>query len=116
VHQDHAQYVSVSAHGDYSTHAGSEVAWEGTHAKVVYHKDGASTHAFRLANGDEQPENRYGTWQYPALVSWNNFPAGIRDRLTGADFGKAGLAIKDGSFEQNLEEAKPDGVEFNAYE
>ena len=116
VHQGQARYVSTSAHGDYSTHPSSEVAWEGTHPKVVYHKDGAGSHAFRLASGDEQPENHHGTWQYPALVSWDNFPGGIRDKLTSADFGKASLAIKDQAFASNLENAKPDGVPFNPHE
>ncbi|MPZ83923.1 MAG: hypothetical protein GEV28_27435 [Actinophytocola sp.] len=115
VNQDQAQYVSVSAHGDYSTYPRSQVGWEGTHAKVIYHKDGASTHCFRLAGMTEQPENHYGTWQYPDLVSWDNFPPGIRDRLTGADFGSASLAIKDGAFEDNLDKAKPAGIPFNPY-
>lgn len=115
VNQDQAQFVSVSAHGDYSTHPRDQVAWDGTHAKVIYHKDGASTHCFRLASMDEQPENHYGTWQYPALVSWNNFPPGIRDTLTSADFGSASLAIKDGAFEDNLNKAKPDGIPFDPF-
>ncbi|WP_397545624.1 NPP1 family protein [Saccharopolyspora rosea] len=115
VHADKAEYVSTSAHGGYSTRPASEVAWEGSHAKVVYHKDGASTHAFRLAAADEQPENDYGTWQYPDLVSWNNFPDGIRDKLTGTDFGSASLAIKDGSFEDNLAKAKPEDIPFDPH-
>ncbi|QGK70886.1 hypothetical protein GIY23_16400 [Allosaccharopolyspora coralli] len=116
VYEDQAEYVSVSAHGDYSTYPRSDVAWEGTHPKVVYHKDGASTHAFRLAKADEQPENHYGEWQYPDLVSWDHFPDGVRDALTSADFGSASLAIKDGSFEDNLGKAKPDEIEFNPHE
>ncbi|HWM07361.1 MAG TPA: NPP1 family protein [Actinophytocola sp.] len=115
VSQDQAQYVSVSAHGDYSTFPRAQVAWEGTHAKVVYHKDGASTHCFRLASASEPPENHYGTWQYPALVGWDNFPAGIRDTLTGADFGAASLAIKDSAFAHNLNQAKPAGIPFDPF-
>ncbi|MQA07997.1 MAG: hypothetical protein GEU98_05460 [Pseudonocardiaceae bacterium] len=116
VNNDEAQYVSTSAHGDFSTYPSSGVAWDGTHPKIVYHKDGGGTHAFRLAGKDEEPENHYGTWQYPALVSWNNFPDGIRDKLTGADFGSASLGIKDGNFEENLEKAKPGDIEFDPYE
>jgi hypothetical protein len=116
VNQGQAEYVSASAHGEYSTHPSSEVAWEGTHPKIVYHKDGAGTHAFRLASKDEQPENHYGKWQYPALVSWNNFPSGIRDKLTAADFGSATLALKDGNFEADLEKAKPENVPFDPNE
>lgn len=114
VSNDEAQYVSVSAHGDYSTYPASEVQWEGTHAKVVYHKDGGSTHCFRLAStGDEPPENHDGTWQYPALVSWDNYPEGIRDALVTADYGSASLAIKDDAFASNLEKAKPDDIPFD---
>ncbi|MGP4021249.1 NPP1 family protein [Saccharopolyspora sp. 5N708] len=113
VHNDEAKYVSASAHGDYDTKPASEVAWEGSHAKIVYHKDEPGTHAFRFASGDEQPENHKGAWQYPTLVSWDSFPSGIRDKLTSADFGKASLGIKDGSFEGNLENAKPQDIPFD---
>ena len=45
---------------------GVRVRCDGTHAKVVYHKDGVSTHCFRLANSnDEPPENHQRTWQFP---------------------------------------------------
>jgi hypothetical protein len=115
VQNDQAQYVSVSAHGNYSTYPRSQVGWEGTHAKVIYHKDGLSTHCFRLASMTEMPENHYGTWQYPDLVSWDYFPAGIRDRLVSADYGSASLAIKDSAFGGNLEKAKPSGIPFNPY-
>jgi hypothetical protein len=113
VQNDQAQYVSTSAHGDYSTYPRDQVGWEGTHAKVIYHKDGALTHCFRLASMTEQPENHYGTWQYPDLVSWDNFPAGIRDKLVSADYGSASLAIKDSAFASNLSKAKPSGIPFD---
>ncbi len=115
VQNDQAQYVSTSAHGNYSTYPRDQVGWEGTHAKVVYHKDGVSTHCFRIASMTEQPENHYGTWQYPDLVSWDNFPAGIRDKLVGADYGSASLAIKDSAFADNLNKAKPSGIPFDPY-
>ncbi|WP_438388824.1 NPP1 family protein [Actinopolyspora saharensis] len=116
VHDGSARYVSTSAHGEYNTHAASAAGWhEGTHAKVVYHKDGAGTHAFRLAGKDEQPENDWGSWHYPTLVSWNNFPGDTRAKLTGADFSSASLAIKDGAFQDNLDKAKPDGIPFDPY-
>nr|WP_169313868.1 MFS transporter [Stackebrandtia nassauensis] len=113
VKDDQAQYVSTSQHGDYTTDPSDKVAWEGTHPKVVYHKDGGSTHCFRLGGDDEAPENHYGAWQYPDLVGWDNFPSGIRDTLVNADFGSASLAIKDGAFEDNLDKAKPDGIDFD---
>jgi hypothetical protein len=107
------RYVSVSAHGNYSTYDRSKVAFEGTHPKVVYHKDGASTHCFRTAGFSEVPENHYGTWQYPTLVGWDNFPAGVRDTFTAANFGSANLALKDGSFVSNLVKAKPSAIPFD---
>lgn len=113
VQNDQAEYVSTSAHGNYSTYPRAQVGWEGTHPKVIYHKDGASTHCFRLASMTEQPENHYGTWQYPDLVSWDNFPAGIRDKLVNADFGSASLGIKDSAFAGNLSRAKPAGIPFD---
>ena len=113
VQNDVAQYVSVSKHGDYDTYPRSQVAWDGTHAHVVYHKDGLSTHCFRIAGMTETPENYYGTWQYPDLVSWDNYPAGIRDKLVAADFGSASLAIKDSAFAGNLANAMPSGIPFD---
>ena len=87
---------------------------DGTHAKIVYHKDGVSTHCFRAANSnDEPPENHYGTWQYVDLVGWNGYPAGIRDKLSGADFGKANFGLKDANFNNLLQKAKPSGIPFD---
>jgi hypothetical protein len=111
-----ASYVSVSQHKGYQTRPANEVIFEGTHPKVVYHKDGGSTHDFRFAStGDEPPENHKHTWQYPALVSWNNYPPGIRDKLTAADWGSATFGLKDqgGTFKDRLGKAKPGGIEFN---
>lgn len=115
VNDDQAKFVSVSQHQGYAKRAAADLSWDGTHAKVVYHKDGLSTHCFRFAGSDEQPENDHGTWQRPTLVSWNKFPDGIRDRLTGADFGEAQLALKNDRFPQDLAKAKPDGIPFDPF-
>ncbi len=115
VNSNQVQYVSRSAHGAYNTYDRSQVAFEGTHPKAVYHKDGSSTHHFRLAGFNEVAENHYGAWQYPTLVGWENFPAGVRNTLTQANFGKANLALKDGSFESDLAEAMPSGIAFDPY-
>ncbi|WP_344566233.1 NPP1 family protein [Streptomyces axinellae] len=113
VHNDQAEYVSTSAHGGFTVHKRADLPFEGTHPKVVYHKDGISTHCFRAANtNDEPPENHKGTWQYPALVGWDGYPAGLRDKLTQADFGSALLGIKDDTFNSHLEKAKPTGIPF----
>jgi len=114
VQNGQAQYVSTSAHGGFSVYSRDQVRWDGNHPKVVYHKDGASTHAFRLGNSnDEPPENDRHTWQFPALVGWNGYPAGVRDKLTQYDFGSANFGLKDGNFNAHLAKAKPSGITFD---
>ncbi|MEH1805783.1 NPP1 family protein [Nostoc sp.] len=108
VQNDTPMLVAVSQHGDYVSRHRDEIPWDGTHPKVVYHKDGGSTHTFRHAKndgGDEPPENHKGTWQFPTLVGWDNFPPGLRDKLVSADFGEASLALKDSAFQYNLNKA-----------
>ena len=114
VQNDQARYVATSAHGQFNVSAASAVRFEGTHAKVVYHKDGVGSHAFRLANANDEPaENHYHVWQYPTLVGWNGYPAGIRDKLSGADFGSAIFDLKDSNFNGMLQRALPSGIAFN---
>ena len=115
VQNDVAKYVATSAHGDFTIAGAGSVRWTGTHPKIVYHKDGASTHTFRLAGGgDEPPENAYGTWQYPALVGWTGFPsAAVRDKLSAHNFGSANFGLKDAAFAGLLTEAKPAGISFD---
>lgn len=110
---DKPEYVSTSQHGKYAVHPASEVQWDGTHPKCIYHKDGIGSHDFRLAAAGEQPENDKGTWQYPDLVSWDKFPDGLWQKLTSYDFGSATMAIKDDTFNGNLQSAKPDGIPFD---
>ncbi|CAL9654305.1 NPP1 family protein [Streptomyces sp. NPDC090994] len=110
------EYVSTSNHGAFTVHARSAVRFEGTHAKVVYHKDGISTHCFRLGTAnDEPPENHKGTWQYPPLVGWNGYPSGVREKLSAYDFGSATFGLKDASFASHLASAKPSGITFDPY-
>ncbi|EGX56835.1 secreted protein [Streptomyces zinciresistens K42] len=114
VQNETVQYVSTSNHGSYTVHPASTVRFEGTHPKIVYHKDGIRTHTFRLANSnDEPPENHKGTWQYPPLVGWNGYPAGVRDKLVSYDFGSATFGLKDSTFAGNLTAAKPPGIAFD---
>lgn len=116
VRDGQAQYVSTSAHGNFDIHARDRIRWDGTHPKIVYHKDGISTHCFRPANSnDEPPENHRHTWQFPALVGWNGYPAGIREKLTAADFGSAVFGLKDSTFAAHLAKAKPAGIPFDPY-
>ncbi|MFJ8870059.1 NPP1 family protein [Streptomyces sp. NPDC102473] len=116
IQNNEARYVSTSAHGDFDVHARDRIRWDGTHAKIVYHKDGVSTHCFRPANtDDEPPENHYHEWRYPGLVGWNGYPAGLRDKLVQADFGSAVFGLKDGNFAAHLEKALPAGIPFDPY-
>ncbi|KAI1769102.1 secreted protein [Hypoxylon sp. FL1150] len=112
VQDDEAKVVAASQHGDYETKAAADVRWDGTHPKMVYHKDGLGTHDFRFANEDDDNiENASGAWFYGDLVSYNGFPTtAFRDELFAYDFGSASIAIKDGSFELQLENARADLV------
>ncbi|MFJ8858110.1 NPP1 family protein [Streptomyces sp. NPDC102451] len=114
IKDNEARYVSTSAHGDFDVYAGDRIRWDGTHPKIVYHKDGVSTHCFRPANSnDEPPENHYHEWRFPALVGWNGYPAGLRDKLVQADFGSAVFGLKDGNFAAHLQKALPAGIPFD---
>jgi necrosis inducing protein (NPP1) len=115
------EYVSTSAHGNYQVHETKHLFFDDgakRHAKIVYHKDGGLTHAFRKAKAEhggecEPAENDLKMWQYPALVGWEGWPSvGFRNMLTGHDFGKANLAIKNDRFVMNLEKAMPRGIAF----
>ena len=52
-------------------------------------------------------------WQYPTLVGWNGYPAGIRDKLSNADFGSAVFDLPDSRFSGMLQRARPAGVPFD---
>ena len=75
VQNDQVQYVSTSAHGNFDIQTRDQMRFDGTHPKVVYHKDGIGTHAFRPANSnDEPPENHQGSWQFPAARRLERLP------------------------------------------
>ena len=87
------EYVTTTQHGSRRTYPRSQVRFDGTHPKVVYHKDGWSTHFFRLANsGDEPPENHYRDWRYPPLVDWADLDGALLIRNDCFD----GVTIVDG--------------------
>ncbi|MEV6955310.1 NPP1 family protein [Streptomyces sp. NPDC051183] len=116
INNDQVRYVSVSQHSSYQVAAAASVRFDGTHPKIVYHKDGASTHAFRFANTkDEPPENATRGWFFPRLVGWEGYPAGFRDKLMNADFGAATIKIKDGAFNDHLARSMPAGIAFDPH-
>lgn len=110
-----AQYVRVSQHGKYVIRSASEVRWEGEHPKIVYIKDGLTTHCFRFGNAeDERIKNHTGKWFRGPLISYNGFPGNVRNTLFNHDFGKATIAIKDETFQENIQKALPNGVTFDS--
>jgi len=109
------QFVAASQHGNYEIRAAKDVRWDGEHPKMVYHKDGVQTHCFRFADAsDDKIENHKGVWFRGALVSYNGFPAGVREKLFAYDFADATIAIKDETFVGNVGKAKPAAVVFDA--
>ncbi|KAI1640138.1 necrosis inducing protein [Biscogniauxia mediterranea] len=120
---DVPRVVAVSQHGEYETRDAADVRWDDNggdgggggprHPKVVYHKDGVSTHSFRFAAAaDDDVENATGRWFYGPLVSYNGFPsAAVRDRLMAWDFGAANVALKDASYPGQLDRARGDKVD-----
>ncbi|KAK7730386.1 hypothetical protein SLS53_009004 [Cytospora paraplurivora] len=108
VSDNKAQYVSASAHGLYNTIPASDVLFEGTHPKMVYHKDGDSTHAFRFGHiHDNMIENHKGVWFRSPLVSYHGFPEGLRAQLHAHHFGHATMGTRDANFTKDVILALP---------
>ncbi|TMP38021.1 NPP1 family protein [Pseudoalteromonas rubra] len=106
---------SYSAHGDLFTKPANELPFENGHLKIVYHKDGILTHAFRFAKSNEAAENGYNRFVTPAIISWYEMSGdgidnqGLRDKLNQYDYGSATLPVKDSRFLTNLNRFKPTG-------
>lgn len=104
---------SYSAHGGLVTKAVSELAFEGTRPKFVYHKDGVQTHAMRFAKNNEIAENPYDRFVTPTIVSWYEASGDgisnpmLRTRLNNFDYGSASIPLKDNKFISKLNESRP---------
>lgn len=104
---------SVSAHGDMETRALADIPHTGTHIRVVYHKDGVSTHAMRFASSTEAAENPYYEFVTPPVTSWyqihgdSKTNAQMRALLNSFDYGSATIPLKDSNFLDNLNRFKP---------
>lgn len=104
---------SYSAHGDLTTAAASELGFQNGHLKIVYHKDGVATHAFRFSSASEVAENPYGTFVTPAITSWYEFSGDawnnlvMRTLLNNYDYGSANLPVADSRFLGSLNTFKP---------
>ena len=111
----------VVTHGAYSAHgklynaAISGLATQNGHLKIVYHKDGVTTHALRFASNGETAENAYGTFVTPAITSWMTLKGDglsnsqMRAKLNAYDYGSATIPLKDSNFLNNLNTYKPAG-------
>ncbi|MET9966993.1 NPP1 family protein [Streptomyces sp. NPDC006356] len=120
-------YVSVSAHGNYTTKRFNDVEREGKRFKVVYHKEDSGwagsfgTHAFRFAKAGERAEaHSNGGWDRPALVPYDTLRNKNRtawNALEGSSWGKANFPLQDKGdrFRNTLNKAKPSGISFNAW-
>ena len=106
-------HVSASAHGDMDTRGIADVPFEGEHPKIVYHKDGPGTHAFRFAKSNEVAENPYGRFVTPTITSWYNLRGDglsnqeMRTRLDTFDYGRATIPMKSSNFFANVNRFKP---------
>lgn len=113
---------SYSAHGELNTAPAAELPFEGGHLKIVYHKDGALTHALRFAKDNEYAENPYGYFVMPDIISWYQFYGDgldnreMRNRINGFDYGSANLPVRNSSFLRDINKYRPSGYpEFTEY-
>lgn len=121
-----ASHASVSAHGKFTTRRLDEIQIQGGHPMVVYHKDGAGTHAFRFANAQDKAKVEFlGNWgefyapdiisHYAAIPAWDNdewlrYQANRNYRLTleSSNFGSASFKTRnDGEILNNANSAMP---------
>ncbi|GGW86862.1 MULTISPECIES: NPP1 family protein [Streptomyces] len=108
--EERPRYLAASRHGGYSTHPINEVPMDGNRVKIVYHKDGASTHAFRFAkSGETAVAWGNGGWDRPALVTMENMAKTPRDQLWNSTWGKANFPLT-GNLQSNINKARPSAV------
>lgn len=107
-------HVSYSRHGGVTTEAKSSLALDdGGHVKIVYHKDGGFTHAFRLGLSGEQAENHMGRWVTPVIVDWktmNGLQASnekLRQTLNAYNFDEANCSVSDYIFPHEIAKSPP---------
>lgn len=84
-------------------------AWCPECIKVVYHKDGGTTHNMRFAGKDEKAENHTKYWVQPPIVDWWLMPAALRSKLNAHDFGHADCSVCDARFPHAITHEIPSG-------
>lgn len=104
-------YVSQHSSGDLKPIGGLHFdAWCPECVKVVYHKDGGSTHAMRFAGKNEKAENHTKYWVKPPIVDWWLMPAAFRSKLnTPRLFGEADCSVCDETFRRVISQDIPPG-------
>ncbi len=110
-------HASYSHHGDVTTQARSELYFDldaEDHVKIVYHHDGALTHAMRFAGKDEQAENHLGRWVTPTLVDWHTMTEELRRKFNEHDFGEANCSFNDSNFPEEIAKSPPPGYPSGA--
>jgi hypothetical protein len=103
--------VAPSCHADYKG-ASNSFPRNDKHPLLVYHKDGAGTHCFRIAsdNDVQNPENAFGGFYRSPLVGWDHWPSvSLRQKMLDAWSGGIGPKL-DTEFGDSLKKAAGDGV------
>ncbi|KAF2683596.1 putative secreted protein [Lentithecium fluviatile CBS 122367] len=118
VKDDAVQYVATSAHGDFDIHDASDVRFQDTHAKIVYHMDWKRTRNMRLAKSkDDDIENHTGEWFTAHLVGWTGFPSDdLREKLVNADFGSAHMQFRDSEAGGKIAESMPQAARDDEFD
>lgn len=110
-------HASYSSHGNVTTKGVSQLYFDGwcpECTKIVYHKDGGSTHAMRFASENEPPENGLQRWMTPTIVDWHRMPAKLRSVLNSYNFGHANCSVNDNNFPNEISKSPPVGYPSGA--
>lgn len=103
-------YVSQHSGGDLKHFSELQFdAWCPECVKVVYHKNGPSTHAMRFADKNEKAENHTKYWVKPPILDWWLMPSAIQSKLNGSKFGHADCSVCDARFPYAISEQTPGG-------
>jgi len=108
-------HAGYSAHGDLYNVPAANLPLDNGHVKIIYHKDGVTTHAMRMASATEVAENGYGQFVTPTIVSWYEVRGDglsneqMRSRLNSYDYGSATIPMRDNNFLNNLNNYRPSG-------
>ncbi|MEV0742044.1 NPP1 family protein [Streptomyces sp. NPDC050549] len=88
----------------------NEVPRDSNHVEIVYHKDGASAHAFRFAEWGEVPEAwSNGGWDKPGLVTLDLMRSDLTTKMSDATWGRADFPLA-GNLAGNIDKARPSAV------